>query len=78
MPITPDRTNMNPPMDRKLDKDYDRPTRNTVAEQDREAKGASREGNTRWASGPAGGEKDRWKSGRVADGDSYASGRPGK
>ena len=65
MPIDGNRTDMNPKKDKMNDREYDRPTKDTVAAQERSAKGASREGNTRWASGKAGGESDRWKSGRV-------------
>jgi hypothetical protein len=64
-------------MDKKLDKDFDRPTKDTVAAQDRAAKGASRNSNDRWASGKAGGEKDRWASGSAGGKtDSYKSGKP--
>jgi len=62
--------------DRTMDKDYDRPTPNTVAAQEKSAKGASREGNSRWASGAPGGEKTRWCSGSPGGKtDSYSSGK---
>ena len=62
--------------DPKLDRDFDYKTPDDVRMQEREARGASRNGNMRWASGKAGGEKDRWASGKVRGmTDSYKSGK---
>ena len=60
--------------DRMADKDYDRPTPDTVAAQERSTKGASRNTNSRWASGAPGGERTRWCSGSAGSKtDSYSS-----
>jgi hypothetical protein len=80
VPITPNRTNtnQNPKDDAMNDEKYDRDTKNDVADEMRSEKGASNQGNTRWASEKPGGERARWESGRPGGKtDSYASGKPG-
>ena len=79
MPITPNRTNTNenPKDDKMNDEKYDRDTKDTVADQMRSEKGASNQGNTRWASGAPGGEMKRWASGSPGGRtDSYRSDKP--
>ena len=61
---------------KKLDRE-EKTVKNDVKSQDRMAATASRNGNTRWASGKAGGEKDRWASGRpMGPVDDYRSKKP--
>ena len=61
---------------KKLDREEKTP-RDDVKSQDRMAATASRNGNTRWASGSAAGEKSRWASGRpMGQVDDYRSKKP--
>ena len=79
MAITPDRTNTNedPRKDMMNDREYDRDTKDTVGDQMRSEKGASRNKNDRWASGAPGGEMKSWASGKPGGKtDSYRSSKP--
>ena len=79
MPVTPNRTNTNenPKDDKMNDEKYDRDTKDTVADQMRSEKGASRNKNDRWSSGAPGGEMKRWASGKPGGRtDSYRSDKP--